>query len=184
MRKRILYSYNLNENHKGGTRVCKGITISSAGVRYHSRNKELEEFIKTKKNPEGFLTYEEIDLETNKVVFSSKEQFDKRVILSYKRDSLSTMKRPELEAVAKSFDINPVRKTNAFLTNLILKSQDEIKLENNIVIVEEEKQEKQVDKFGSAGSGLKIEDLKPTNLGPELILSDIKDKDYNFNLEE
>lgn len=123
---RFMHRYRLNDNAVADSIKVEGVQLTKNWRDFDRYYDVLDNYIKTKDSPYGIVDYEEYNPFTNGVVNSSVTNFSKR-LPQYKREVLATMKRPQLVEIAKTLNINPVLKRDAFLINLILEKQEKYK---------------------------------------------------------
>jgi len=121
---RIMYRYKLNENAKQNEQMIADFKLDKSWKCVYNKQEKLEYFIRTKKNPQGIIDYEELDVDQgNIVVKSSYETFTKKV-KKYTRDQLGLMTRPELVKIAEDlYQMNTFGWNEMFLIKRILDEQ-------------------------------------------------------------
>ena len=119
---RLRYRYKLNDNQKANDCIVDGVFLTHDWRDLDRHFDKLEKHIRTKDNPVGIIDFEEYNPISDGIVNSSVINFEKKLPM-YKREVLATMKRPQIVEIAKSYNINPILKRDAFLINLILEKQ-------------------------------------------------------------
>ncbi len=117
------YQYKLNENHKGSDFASlQGIRLTKNWKTFDSFKHELKKLIKTYNNSEGVVDFRVLNPFDEKIVEQTDLDYDKDRII-YSRKILSTFDRKKIEKISLDWLINPVKKRNEFLIDLIVKEQ-------------------------------------------------------------
>jgi len=122
------YKYKLNENFKE-----RGDQISIAGLIlekdkwnfFNGRQRNLEVYIRTKKNPNGILDFQEVHKIKGEIVSDTEKNYN-FIPEHYTRDALCCMKRSELLEICDAYMIDSVNKVDKYLIQRIIDIQNEI----------------------------------------------------------
>jgi len=117
------YRYKLNENEPNNFKSIYGIQLSHGWKTFDTRQKKLDNLIRSKTNSKGIIDYEIYIPASGKVLKSSLVGFKKEVRI-YSKDVITTMKRDTLEEICTIWEIDPKHKKDDFLIKLIIEAQE------------------------------------------------------------
>lgn len=124
----VHYKYRLNENSEHESLCLETVNLIKNEWTKPMLNKvdKLDKHIRTKVNPEGIVDFQKYIPADGKILKDSYAEFT-RELDNYTMEQLLVKKRPELNYIAESYGIDPVNKSNQFLTKLIVEAQDSSK---------------------------------------------------------
>jgi hypothetical protein len=120
----IRYRYKLNSNWKGPKEVkVEGVILKDVWTTFNTRQYSLEKRVRTPLNLAEIVDMEEFDTKSGHIYFSSDPQTSIKKHPTYRKEDLDILTHDELSEIARSFNIDPVRKISSFLVTLILRAQ-------------------------------------------------------------
>ena len=139
-----LYTYYLSEDSTSDSAVIATTklfkkSIKGTGTPSNNPIGELDKFIITKENFDGFVDLTITDRRTNTELFSSKKELKERYDTSYTRESLSTYSVLEVNFIARKFGISSVRTRKPNLINSIMEIVDRERFKIGDVVAKERK---------------------------------------------
>ncbi len=150
--KNIVYRYRLTKEHVHNNHQVCGINLTKEWSDFKSIKDQLNPFLKTSINPDGFIDFEKKDYNSNEVIQQSTYTGNTPDIIA--KETLHAMDRKELVPIAKYYRIDITNKPKEILIKAILEYQekrekaeaeqkkiaDEIEAEQKEAIKEAEKQ--------------------------------------------
>jgi len=117
------YRYRLSDNSINEKAQINGVDLTRSWMTSDVELKQLNSYIRTKDAPDNFIDYEKFDRFSNAVLKSSWVDFTK-LFPYYERNTLASMKRPQLELICNSYNISTANMRNDILINKVLEKQE------------------------------------------------------------
>jgi hypothetical protein len=121
--KQIVYRYKLCKDYEGDSIQIAGINLSKSFKDFPNKQEQLEMFLRTNTNLDGFIDFEEKDLISGIVVDKSLFEGPNK---KYNPIELTFFNRDQLVEIAQSYNIDPRNKRNDFLIKLMIVEQEKI----------------------------------------------------------
>ena len=122
--KQIVYRYKLCQDYESDSVQIASINLSKNFKDFPNKQGQLEMFLRTNTNLDGFIDFEEKDLISGTVLDKSLFEGPNK---KYTPIELTFFSREQLVEIAQTYNIDPRNKRNDFLIKLIIIEQDKVK---------------------------------------------------------
>ncbi|HPJ86584.1 MAG TPA: hypothetical protein PLU55_00560 [Candidatus Pacearchaeota archaeon] len=123
--KEIFHRYRLTTDYKENFICLNRENLSKDFIDFHNERKDFENYIRTKKNPEGILDYVKLDRISNNKEYDSFYYYVKEPEKYYSYQELCNMNRKELETISYIYGLPTIMVVNSIMIKNIMKEQEE-----------------------------------------------------------